>query len=223
MEEAGWIDSAWGTTQTGRRARFYKLMPAGRRQLEPEKEQWERLTAGVALVLAWEDAWAGVAGGRACGEPSVGTLAGYVAQRTREIGVRMALDATPPAVAGTVTRRGVALATAGGAVGAFAWIGFGNVLSQLPVDAEPVGAFAAFATLAGFLVLAAIVSFGPARRVARVDPMTALRADPASVHAIIVPSPSGERSRMATPRAHRFAPRRLRRPAFPARFRAISR
>ncbi len=56
MEEAGWIVSEWGETDTGRRARFYSISALGRRQLEREKEQWARLTSGVQLVLQWGEA-----------------------------------------------------------------------------------------------------------------------------------------------------------------------
>lgn len=56
MEEEGWVTSSWGETDTGRRARFYSITAAGRKQLEKEKAQWSRLTAGVQLVLAWRDA-----------------------------------------------------------------------------------------------------------------------------------------------------------------------
>ncbi len=55
MEEAGWITSEWGETDTGRRARFYSISALGRKQLEHEKEQWARLISGVQLVLQWRD------------------------------------------------------------------------------------------------------------------------------------------------------------------------
>ncbi len=55
MEEAGWIVSEWGETDTGRRARFYSISALGREQLEREKLQWDRLRSGVQLVLQWED------------------------------------------------------------------------------------------------------------------------------------------------------------------------
>lgn len=51
MEQDGWISSEWGTTETNRRARFYKLTKAGKQQLEQELESWDRITRGVALVL----------------------------------------------------------------------------------------------------------------------------------------------------------------------------
>ena len=51
MERRGWLASAWALTDTGRRARFYKLTKAGRGQLEAETASWLRLTAAVADVL----------------------------------------------------------------------------------------------------------------------------------------------------------------------------
>ena len=47
MEERGWIDSEWGQSENNRRARFYRLTRAGRRQLEKELAEWERLSAAV--------------------------------------------------------------------------------------------------------------------------------------------------------------------------------
>lgn len=51
MEQAGWIASAWGTTEKNREARFYAITAAGRRQLAEEQAQWSRLTEGVGRVL----------------------------------------------------------------------------------------------------------------------------------------------------------------------------
>jgi transcriptional regulator len=51
MERRGWLASAWAVTNTGRRARFYKLTKAGRAQFEAETASWRRLTAAVADVL----------------------------------------------------------------------------------------------------------------------------------------------------------------------------
>lgn len=51
MEHRGWLASAWGQTDTGRRARFYKLTRQGRAQSEAEQESWIRLTDAVASVL----------------------------------------------------------------------------------------------------------------------------------------------------------------------------
>ena len=51
MEHRGWLASSWAVTDTGRRARFYKLTKVGRAQLEAETASWLRLTTAVADVL----------------------------------------------------------------------------------------------------------------------------------------------------------------------------
>ena len=51
MEEAGWLKSNWGESENNRRAKFYTLTSAGRRQLETETEDWERIALGIASAL----------------------------------------------------------------------------------------------------------------------------------------------------------------------------
>ena len=51
LEHQGWIRSKWGSSDNGRRAKFYSLTAAGRRQLETEAAKWKRLSTGVNLVL----------------------------------------------------------------------------------------------------------------------------------------------------------------------------
>ena len=51
LEHQGWITAEWGASENNRRARFYALTKAGRKQLEAEVAKWERLSAGVNLVL----------------------------------------------------------------------------------------------------------------------------------------------------------------------------
>ena len=51
MERRAWLASAWAVTDTGRRARFYRLTKTGRAQLEAETASWLRLTTAVADVL----------------------------------------------------------------------------------------------------------------------------------------------------------------------------
>jgi len=51
MEQDGWISAEWGTTENNRRARYYRLTSAGRKQLAEEEKNWERLTLAVAQVL----------------------------------------------------------------------------------------------------------------------------------------------------------------------------
>ena len=51
LEHQGWITAEWGASDNNRRARFYSLTKAGRKQLAVEVAKWERLSAGVTLVL----------------------------------------------------------------------------------------------------------------------------------------------------------------------------
>jgi len=52
LDQKGWIASKPGVSENNRRARFYSLTPAGRRQLKREAENWERMTAVIARLLA---------------------------------------------------------------------------------------------------------------------------------------------------------------------------
>jgi len=47
----GWANAEWGTSETGRKVRFYRLTPAGRRQLESEMNDYERINAAIRAVL----------------------------------------------------------------------------------------------------------------------------------------------------------------------------
>jgi PadR family transcriptional regulator len=51
MAQDGWITAQWGASENNRRARFYSLTPAGRKQLAEEEKSWARLTTAVANVL----------------------------------------------------------------------------------------------------------------------------------------------------------------------------
>ena len=51
MEEAGWLTSAWGESENKRRAKYYRLTAAGRRQLQPETQQWETIALAMASAL----------------------------------------------------------------------------------------------------------------------------------------------------------------------------
>jgi len=55
LEERGWISAKWGTSTNNRKARFYSLTAAGRRQLAKETTKWNRLTAAIARILASEE------------------------------------------------------------------------------------------------------------------------------------------------------------------------
>jgi len=51
LEHEGWIKAEWSVSELGRRARFYRLTPSGRKQLEHESQQWDRMTAAIGRVL----------------------------------------------------------------------------------------------------------------------------------------------------------------------------
>jgi len=51
MHEAGWIEAMWGRSEAGRRAKYYKLTTAGRKQLKVESEQWGRISLAMANAL----------------------------------------------------------------------------------------------------------------------------------------------------------------------------
>jgi PadR family transcriptional regulator len=51
LEQQGWIAAEWKDTELGREAKFYKLTPEGRLQLERELATWDRLSSAVQLVL----------------------------------------------------------------------------------------------------------------------------------------------------------------------------
>ena len=51
MEEAGWLASSWGESESRRRAKFYQLTAAGRRQLQTETRQWETVARAISRTL----------------------------------------------------------------------------------------------------------------------------------------------------------------------------
>ena len=51
LEQQAWIKSDWRATENNRRAKFYSLTPAGRRQLEKELANWKRLSGAVGLIV----------------------------------------------------------------------------------------------------------------------------------------------------------------------------
>ena len=51
LERRGWIKATWGASDNNRRAKYYELTRAGRKQLDAEADAWRKLTTAVALVL----------------------------------------------------------------------------------------------------------------------------------------------------------------------------
>lgn len=54
LEEQGWLTSEWGESENRRRAKYYRLTRSGRRQLDAETRQWERVAQAIALALGAE-------------------------------------------------------------------------------------------------------------------------------------------------------------------------
>jgi len=121
------------------------------------------LFAGIALLL-------GVIG-------IYGVMSYAVAQRTREIGLRMALGAARAGVLGSIVREGMMVACAGVGVGLVAAFAFSRVLESLVfgVRVHDPATFAGVAVVLSAVALAACVL--PALRASRVDPIIALRQD----------------------------------------------
>ena len=51
LEERGWVESEWGVSENNRKARYYRLTPPGRRQLQSKSDEWERYAAMISRML----------------------------------------------------------------------------------------------------------------------------------------------------------------------------
>jgi putative ABC transport system permease protein len=106
-----------------------------------------------------------------------GVLSYAVTRRTREIGIRLALGAPPPAVLSLVARRGVGLALAGTAAGLLGALALSRLLRGLLFGVGPSDPVTFAAAPLILVAVALVASYLPARRAARVDPMIALRSE----------------------------------------------
>ena len=106
-----------------------------------------------------------------------GVMAYLVTQRTREIGVRLAIGARPGDVFRMVVGRGLMLATFGVALGLGAAAMLSRVLRSMLFNVEPTDAFTFVVSSVVLLIAVAVASFVPARRAAKMDPLEALRAE----------------------------------------------
>jgi ABC-type antimicrobial peptide transport system permease subunit len=106
-----------------------------------------------------------------------GVMAVTVHQRTREIGIRMALGASARDVLRQVTREGMVMVVAGFLLGLAAAVGLSRWLTSLLFEVSPADP-STYAVVAAVLLAAGLVaSLLPARRAARIDPMTTLRCE----------------------------------------------
>jgi putative ABC transport system permease protein len=104
-----------------------------------------------------------------------GVMSYLVAQRTRELGIRIALGGQPSAVRGVVVRESLLIAIAGLVVGLGVSLALSRALRGLLFGVPPTD-LVTYAGVSGLLlVVALLASYGPARRATRIDPMTALR------------------------------------------------
>jgi predicted permease len=106
-----------------------------------------------------------------------GVIAQWAGQRTREIGLRVALGATTTRVRWLVMRQAFALVAAGVAIGLPAAVGAGHVLEALLYGLRPVEPLVLTAAVLVMLAVAALAAYWPARRASRVEPMRALRSE----------------------------------------------
>jgi len=119
--------------------------------------------AGLALLLASLGVY--------------GVLAYLTSQRVPEMGVRMALGANSQSVMWLVLRQGLWMISGGAIVGAAVAIAVGRVLEHQVQGMQPAEPVAFAFTIPVLFAAALFASFLPARRAARIDPMTALRQD----------------------------------------------
>ena len=106
-----------------------------------------------------------------------GVIAVATAQRTREIGLRLAMGAEPRQVVGMIVRGAIGLAGTGVSIGLLASLFVSRSLSSLLVDVAPFDLATLASVSALLLLVAAGAAYLPARRAARVDPLAALRMD----------------------------------------------
>jgi ABC-type antimicrobial peptide transport system permease subunit len=104
-----------------------------------------------------------------------GVLSYVTSQRTREIGVRMALGATPSSVRVGVLRRGIGVSAAGLVMGLAVAVSLRRMATPLLYGISPTDPVTLFAVAAVLLGVGALATWLPARRAARLDPVRALR------------------------------------------------
>ena len=160
-------------------------MLATGRGLDPEFWVWETKTMdrhlGVVLLPARLSALLlSVFAGLALALASVGlygVVSYAVSQRTREVGIRMSLGATPGGIVRLLMQSGLKLVAVGGVIGLTLALAVSRLLGRLLFGVASADLFT-FVTVPAVLVVAAILAaYVPARRASQVDPVTALRAE----------------------------------------------
>lgn len=106
-----------------------------------------------------------------------GVISYIVSQRTRDIGIRIALGASLPRVTGIFVRQGLILSGLGAACGSVAAIALTRMMKSLLFGVSPADPGTYLAVFTGLSLAALLASWLPARRAAHVDPMVALRTE----------------------------------------------
>ena len=106
-----------------------------------------------------------------------GVLSYLVTQRTREIGIRVALGAGRGSVVGLIIRQAVLLAIVGIVIGVAGAVGLSRLLQTMLFELSPTDPLSFVLVSAGLLLVAIVAAWWPARRAVAVDPLTALRAE----------------------------------------------
>jgi len=106
-----------------------------------------------------------------------GVLAYFVAQRSREIGIRVALGATSGDILRMIVGRGLAIAGVGLAIGLAAAVPLSRAIQSILFEVTPLDPLTILMVVAGLTVVAALASYLPARRALRIEPMTALNLE----------------------------------------------
>jgi ABC-type antimicrobial peptide transport system permease subunit len=119
--------------------------------------------AGVALLLATVGLY--------------GLISYSVAQRAREIGVRMAMGAAAGQVTGMIVKEGLTLASAGALFGTFAAAALAPALRSLLYGVRPLDPATFGVVIVLLLAIASVATYVPARRVTAIDPATTLRSE----------------------------------------------
>jgi putative ABC transport system permease protein len=104
-------------------------------------------------------------------------MASSVRRQTREIGIRVALGATPAIIRGSVLRRALTIAMIGSVVGLAGALATTRLLSAILYDVSPTDPVTLAAVSLLLLIVATLAAYIPARRATRIDPVEALRAD----------------------------------------------
>lgn len=106
-----------------------------------------------------------------------GAVSQSVAQRTQEIGLRMALGSSPGEAVAMVFRDGMRLALLGAVIGIAAAVGLTQLLRNLLFEVQPLDPVSFGGAVVTLLIFAALACYLPARRATRVDPLIALRQE----------------------------------------------